>query len=125
LLDMLRFHRFLLGASWTTEYGHPEEDPEAFAYIREYSPYHNAPEADYPATMFTTALGDTRVHPSHARKMTALVQERNTGDEPVILRVEDDAGHGVGKPTSMQVRENSERWGFVFEELGMTVPNHT
>ncbi|QZX99974.1 prolyl oligopeptidase family serine peptidase [Halobaculum rubrum] len=119
LLDMLRFHRFLLGASWTTEYGHPEEDPEAFAYIREYSPYHNAPEADYPATMFTTALGDTRVHPSHARKMTALVQERNTGDEPVVLRVEDDAGHGVGKPTSMQVRENSERWGFVFERLGM------
>jgi len=122
LLDMLRFHRFLLGASWTTEYGHPEEDPEAFAYIREYSPYHNASEADYPATMFTTALGDTRVHPSHARKMTALVQERNTGDEPVILRVEDDAGHGVGKPTSMQVRENSERWGFVFERLGMDVP---
>ena len=125
LLDMLRFHRFLLGASWTTEYGHPEEDPEAFAYIREYSPYHNAPEADYPATVFTTALGDTRVHPSHARKMTALVQERTTGDEPVILRVEDDAGHGVGKPTSMQVRENSERWGFVFERLGMAVPNST
>ncbi|MXR41358.1 prolyl oligopeptidase family serine peptidase [Halobaculum sp. WSA2] len=121
LLDMLRFHRFLLGASWTTEYGQPEEDPEAFTYIREYSPYHNAPETDYPATMFTTALGDTRVHPSHARKMTALVQERNTGDEPVILRVEDDAGHGVGKPTSMQVRENSERWGFVFERLGMGV----
>ncbi|GAA0192918.1 prolyl oligopeptidase family serine peptidase [Halobaculum roseum] len=125
LLDMLRFHRFLLGASWTTEYGHPEEDPEAFAYIREYSPYDNAPEADYPATMFTTALGDTRVHPSHARKMTALVQERNTGEEPVILRVEDDAGHGVGKPTSMQMRENSERWGFVFERLGMAVPNST
>jgi len=121
LLDMLRFHRFLLGASWTTEYGHPEEDPEAFAYIREYSPYHNAPEAAYPATMFTTALGDTRVHPSHARKMTALLQERTTGEEPVILRVEDDAGHGVGKPTSMQVRENSERWGFVFERLGISV----
>ena len=119
LLDMLRFHRFLLGASWTSEYGHPEDDPEAFEYIRAYSPYHNAPEAAYPATMFTTALGDTRVHPSHARKMTALVQERHTGEEPVILRVEDDAGHGVGKPTSMQVRENSERWGFVFDRLGM------
>ncbi|MFC7098272.1 prolyl oligopeptidase family serine peptidase [Halobaculum marinum] len=121
LLDMLRFHRFLLGASWTTEYGHPEEDPEAFAYIRDYSPYHNAPEAAYPATMFTTALGDTRVHPCHARKMTALVQARHTGDDPVILRVGDDAGHGVGKPTSMQVRENSERWGFVFDQLGMDV----
>jgi prolyl oligopeptidase len=121
LLDMLRFHRFLLGTSWTTEYGHPEEDPEAFSYIREYSPYHNAPEAEYPATMFTTALGDTRVHPSHARKMTARVQELNTGEEPVILRVEDDAGHGVGKPTSMQVRENSERWGFVSERLDVSL----
>jgi len=118
LLDMLRFHRFLLGASWTTEYGDPD-DPEAFAYLRAYSPYHNAPAAAYPATMFTTALGDTRVHPSHARKMTALVQERNAGDRPVILRVEDDAGHGVGKPTSMAVRENAERWGFVFSELGI------
>jgi len=57
--------------------------------------------------------------------MTAPVQERNTGNEPVIRRAEGDAGHGVGNPTSMQVRENSERWGFVFEELGMTVPNHT
>ncbi|WP_435063209.1 prolyl oligopeptidase family serine peptidase [Halobaculum sp. EA56] len=118
LLDMLRFHRFLLGASWTTEYGHPE-DPEAFAYLRAYSPYHNAPEAAYPATMFTTALGDTRVHPSHARKMTALLQERNTGDRPVVLRVEDDAGHGVGKPLSMQVREQAERWGFACERLGI------
>ncbi|MFC7071278.1 prolyl oligopeptidase family serine peptidase [Halobaculum lipolyticum] len=122
LLDMLRFHRFLLGASWTSEYGHPEDDPEAFAYLRAYSPYHNAPEAAYPATMFTTALGDTRVHPSHARKTTALVQHLHTGDEPVILRVEDDAGHGVGKPTSMRVRENSERWGFVFDRLGLAVP---
>ncbi|WP_284014496.1 prolyl oligopeptidase family serine peptidase [Halobaculum litoreum] len=121
LLDMLRFHRFLLGASWTTEYGHPE-DPEAFASLRDYSPYHNAPEAAYPATMFTTALGDTRVHPSHARKMIALVQDLHTGTEPVILRVEDDAGHGVGKPTSMVVREQSERWGFVFDRLGMTTP---
>ncbi|WP_435127772.1 prolyl oligopeptidase family serine peptidase [Halobaculum sp. D14] len=118
LLDMLRFHRFLLGASWTSEYGSPE-DPEAFAYLRDYSPYHNAPEAAYPATMFTTALGDTRVHPSHARKMTALLQERNVGPHPVVLRVEGDAGHGVGKPTSMLVRENAERWGFVCAELGV------
>lgn len=118
LLDMLRFHRFLLGASWTTEYGHPD-DSEAFEYLRAYSPYHNAPETAYPPTMFTTALGDTRVHPCHARKMTALVQDRNTGDAPVVLRVEDDAGHGVGKPTSMQVRENAERWGFVAAHLAL------
>lgn len=118
LLDMLRFHKFLLGESWTVEYGSPE-DLEAFEWLREYSPYHNAPEAAYPATMFKTALGDTRVHPSHARKMTALLQERTTGSDPIILRTERDTGHGVGKPTSMIVREQAERWAFLFDHLGV------
>lgn len=118
LLDMIRFHKFLLGESWTVEYGSPQ-DPDAFEWLYEYSPYHNAPETAYPATMFKTALGDTRVHPSHARKMTALLQERNTGSEPIILRTERDTGHGIGKPTSMVVREQAERWAFLFEHLGI------
>ncbi|MFB6105083.1 MAG: prolyl oligopeptidase family protein [Halobacteriaceae archaeon] len=118
LLDMLRFHEFLLGESWTVEYGSPE-DPDAFEWLHAYSPYHNAPETGYPATLFKTALGDTRVHPAHARKMTALLQERNTGPHPVILRTETGTGHGVGKPTSMIVREQAEQWGFLFEELGL------
>ena len=118
LLDMLRFHEFLLGESWTSEYGSPD-DPEAFAYLRDYSPYHNAPETAYPATLFTTALGDTRVHPAHARKMTARVQRRNTGSHPIVLRVDDDSGHGLGKPTSKIVRERAERWGFYANELGI------
>ncbi|MFB6176153.1 MAG: prolyl oligopeptidase family serine peptidase, partial [Halobaculum sp.] len=118
LLDMLRFHEFLLGASWTSEYGSPE-DPEAFEYLRAYSPYHNVSETAYPATMVTTALGDTRVHPSHARKMTARLQANDTGPHPVILRVDDDSGHGVGKPTSMLVEEQAERWGFLAEQLGI------
>ena len=118
LLDMLRFHEFLLGASWTAEYGSPD-DPEAFEYLRAYSPYHNAPETAYPATLFTTALGDTRVHPAHARKMTALVQERNTGPHPIALRVDDDSGHGVGKPVSKIVSEQAEFWGFLTDQLGV------
>ncbi|MEZ3117226.1 prolyl oligopeptidase family protein [Halobaculum sp. MBLA0147] len=118
LLDMLRFHEFLLGESWTPEYGSPD-DPEAFEYLREYSPYHNAPETAYPATLFTTALGDTRVHPAHARKMTARVQRRNTGPHPVVLRIDDDAGHGTGKPLSKEVREQTDRWGFLSHELGI------
>ncbi len=118
LLDMLRFHRFLLGAAWTVEYGHPE-DPDAFEYLRAYSPYHNVEEAPYPATLFTTARGDARVHPSHARKMTPLLREHTTSDRPVLLRVRDETGHGVGKPTSMQVEEQAELWGFLARELGI------
>ncbi|AEN05007.1 Prolyl oligopeptidase [halophilic archaeon DL31] len=120
LLDMLRFHRFLLGESWTVEYGSPE-DPEAFEYIREYSPYHNVEDQEYPATMFKTAAGDTRVHPSHARKMTALVQNHQTGDEPIILRTETDTGHGVGKSTEMIVEEQVDQWTWLCDQLGADV----
>lgn len=119
LLDMLRFHRFLLGESWTTEYGHPE-DEEAFEYIREYSPYHNVEEGvEYPATLFGTAAGDTRVHPSHARKMTARMQAATAGDSPILLRTETGTGHGVGKPTSMAVAEELDRWAFFYDQLGV------
>ncbi|NHX36132.1 MULTISPECIES: prolyl oligopeptidase family serine peptidase [Halolamina] len=120
LLDMLRFHRFLLGESWTVEYGSPE-DPEAFEYIREYSPYHNVEQRDYPATMFKTAAGDTRVHPSHARKMTALVQAHQTGEEPIVLRTETDTGHGVGKSTEMIVEEQVDQWTWLCDRLGADV----
>ncbi|MBP1986581.1 prolyl oligopeptidase family serine peptidase [Halolamina salifodinae] len=120
LLDMLRFHRFLLGESWTVEYGSPE-DADAFEYIREYSPYHNVEERAYPATMFKTAAGDTRVHPSHARKMTALVQDHQTGDEPITLRTETDTGHGVGKSTEMIVEEQVDQWTWLCDRLGAEV----
>lgn len=135
LLDMLRFHRFLLGESWTSEYGHPEE-PEAFEYIREYSPYHNIESSsqntsdgqseransddsvDYPSVLFTTADGDTRVHPCHARKMTARLQNEADGG-PFILRTNTDTGHGVGKPTDMIVTEEVDRWTFFYDRLEM------
>jgi len=120
LLDMLRFHRFLLGESWTVEYGSPEE-ADAFEYIREYSPYHNVETGEYPATMFKTAAGDTRVHPSHARKMTALVQDHQTGDEPIVLRTETDTGHGVGKSTEMIVEEQVDQWTWLCDRLGADV----
>ncbi|NHN58823.1 MULTISPECIES: prolyl oligopeptidase family protein [Halorussus] len=118
LLDMLRFHEFLLGESWTGEYGSPE-DPEAFEYLRAYSPYHNVAEREYPAVLFKTAEGDTRVHPAHARKMTARLQATNAGDEPILLRTETETGHGTGKPTSMAVRERLDRWAFLYEQLGV------
>ncbi|ELZ40113.1 prolyl oligopeptidase [Halorubrum californiense DSM 19288] len=120
LLDMLRFHRFLLGESWTTEYGHPE-DPAAFEYLKEYSPYHNVdPDATHPPVYFTTAAGDTRVHPSHARKMTARLQNEAEGG-PFLLRTKSATGHGVGKPASMIVDEQTDSWAFLYERLGVAV----
>ncbi|MFB6253253.1 MAG: prolyl oligopeptidase family protein [Halobacteriaceae archaeon] len=118
LLDMLRFHRFLLGKSWTTEYGSPD-DPDDFKFLKEYSPYHNVQKDSYPAILLKTALGDTRVHPSHARKMTARLQENNIGPHPIILRTETETGHGVGKPTSMTIREKTEEWTFIYDQLGL------
>ncbi|WP_049970142.1 prolyl oligopeptidase family serine peptidase [Haladaptatus cibarius] len=118
LLDMLRFHNFLLGASWTSEYGSPD-DPDDFEYIREYSPYHNVEEREYPAVLFKTAEGDSRVHPFHARKMTARMQGLNTADRPVLLREEQNTGHGTGKPTEMVVREKLDEWSFFFEQLAI------
>jgi prolyl oligopeptidase len=117
LLDMLRFHRFLLGESWTTEYGSPE-DEDAYQFIREYSPYHNVEERAYPAVLFTTAARDTRVHPSHARKMTALMQSKSTGG-PTLLRTNNDTGHGLGKPTSMILEEQLDQWTFLYDQLSL------
>ncbi|MGM0447082.1 MAG: prolyl oligopeptidase family serine peptidase [Methanobacteriota archaeon] len=120
LLDMLRFHRFLLGESWTTEYGHPE-DPEAFEYLRAYSPYHNVDsDATYPPVYLTTAASDTRVHPSHARKMTARLQNEADGG-PFLLRTKGETGHGVGKPTSMIVDEQTNSWAFLYEQLAVEI----
>jgi len=118
LLDMLRFHTFLLGASWTVEYGNPD-DSEAFEYLRAYSPYHNVENVAYPATLITTAEGDTRVHPFHARKMAARLQAQTTGDAPILLRVRTDTGHGTGKSRSMIVDEQAEQWAFLFNAIGV------
>ncbi|MFP4628640.1 MAG: prolyl oligopeptidase family serine peptidase [Halobacteriales archaeon] len=118
LLDMLRFHRFLLGRAWTGEYGSPEAEDE-FEWLRSYSPYHHVEDRPYPATLFTTAAGDTRVHPAHARKMTARVQHRTTGDAPICFRSVEQTGHGVGTPTSLEVEQMLDEWAFVYEALGV------
>ncbi|WP_135824972.1 prolyl oligopeptidase family serine peptidase [Halorussus ruber] len=118
LLDMLRFHRLGMGASWTGEYGNPEES-EAFEYLRDYSPYHNVEAGvEYPPVLFTTAMDDTRVHPAHARKMAAQMQAEGEGG-PFLLRTETDTGHGVGRTASSAVVEEVEKWTFFYECLGM------
>ncbi|MER7505759.1 prolyl oligopeptidase family serine peptidase [Nonomuraea pusilla] len=95
LLDMIRYERFGLGATWNVEYG-SADDPEQFAWLWAYSPYHHVKEGvDYPATLFTVFQSDTRVHPLHAWKMCAALQHATSGDRPVLLRNEAEVGHGA------------------------------
>jgi prolyl oligopeptidase len=119
LLDMLRYHGFQVAKLWIPEYGSPE-DPEQFRWLHAYSPYHRVVDGErYPAVLLTTALGDTRVDPMHARKMAARLQAATSSDLPVLLRVDEDAGHGIGKPRSMQLDAATDVWSFVFWQLGV------
>jgi prolyl oligopeptidase len=119
LLDMLRYHRFLIARLWIPEYG-SAEDPSQFRWLRAYSPYHHVREGvAYPAVLLATAESDTRVDPMHARKMTARLQAATSADRPILLRLESRAGHGAGKPLSKVVDELTDSWTFVFWELGV------
>jgi prolyl oligopeptidase len=95
LLDMIRYEKFGLGASWNVEYGSAEV-PEEFAWLAAYSPYHHVHEGvAYPATLFTVFDGDSRVDTLHARKMCAALQHATTGPGPILIRAEGDVGHGA------------------------------
>jgi prolyl oligopeptidase len=124
LLDMLRYHRFLVARLWIPEYGNPEE-PEAFEWLRAYSPYHNIPAPFAgPSAFIMAAESDTRVAPLHARKFAALLQAKSTSGRPVLLRIETKAGHGAGKPTSKIVDEYVDIWRFLGQELGISWDAH-
>ena len=121
LLDMLRYHRFLIARLWIPEYGTPDE-PAQFRWLRAYSPYHHVrPGVAYPAVLLATAESDTRVDPMHARKMAARLQAATSGERPILLRLESQAGHGAGKPRSKALDELTDTWTFVFSELGVQV----
>ncbi|HEX4812632.1 MAG TPA: prolyl oligopeptidase family serine peptidase [Nonomuraea sp.] len=95
LLDMIRYEKFGLGATWNVEYG-SADDPEQFGWLWGYSPYHHVKEGvEYPATLFTVFQSDTRVHPLHAWKMCAALQHATASDRPVLLRNEAEVGHGA------------------------------
>ncbi|MHB8630713.1 MAG: prolyl oligopeptidase family serine peptidase [Candidatus Limnocylindria bacterium] len=124
LLDMLRYQRFLIARFWIAEYG-SAEDAEQFRWLRAYSPYHNTRAAtSYPAVLFTTAEGDSRVDPGHARKMTALLQwlQRDDPGAVTLLRVDRDAGHGVGKPLDKQIDDAADQLAFFASRLGLRLP---
>jgi len=119
VLDMLRFHLFTIGRAWIPEYGSSAE-PEQFDMLYAYSPLHNLKEGlSYPATMITTADHDDRVVPAHSFKFAAQLQHVHQGEQPVLIRIETDAGHGAGKPISKIIGEHADRWAFLFQNAGV------
>jgi len=119
VLDMLRFHKFTIGWAWTSDYG-SSENPDEFKALVKYSPLHNLkPGTCYPATMITTADHDDRVVPAHSFKFAAAAQAAQGGSAPVIIRIDTKAGHGAGKPTTKQIEEVADRWGFLVKALKM------
>ena len=122
LIDMLRYQYFLMARYWVPEYGSSEE-PDQFEFLSEYSPYHQVRKGvAYPAVLFTAGENDTRVHPLHARKMAARMQaatSREPEDAPILLWVEQEAGHGQGKPLRLRVRDAADQYIFMAWQLGL------
>ena len=119
LLDMLRFHKFLEGPYWVSEYG-SAENPDQFKYLYAYSPYHRVVDATkYPATLFVTGDGDTRVAPLHARKMAARLQAANGSNHPILLLYDTKSGHSGGRPINKTIEELTDRLSFLFWQLGV------
>ena len=120
LLDMLRFQKFLDGSYWVPEYG-SAENPAQFKYIYAYSPYQNVKlDKKYPAVLFVTGDGDTRVAPLHARKMAARLQAASSSDRPILLLYDTRSGHSGGRPLGKQIEENTNVLSFLFLELGVS-----
>jgi prolyl oligopeptidase len=120
VLDMLRYQKFTAGFGWVPEYGNADNSKEELDYLMAYSPLHNCRPAKYPATMVMTADHDDRVVPAHSFKFISALQPAQQGDAPVLIRVETQAGHGAGKPTSKIIEEQADKYAFFFKSVGFT-----
>lgn len=119
VMDMLKYHKFTSGAGWAADYGTAEDSPEMFAYLKGYSPYHNLKDGvSYPATMVTTADHDDRVVPAHSFKFAARLQEAHRGDNPVLIRIETNAGHG-SVSTKQTIELTTDRYAFIWANMGI------
>jgi prolyl oligopeptidase len=122
VMDMLRFHLFTEGRTWTEDFGSPE-NPEHFKALLAYSPYHNIkPDVCYPPTLATTADTDDRVVPGHSFKFIAELQRDQGCNKPVLIRIETRAGHGGGMPVSKRIEEITDLWAFLVKNLNMKLP---
>jgi prolyl oligopeptidase len=114
VMDMLRFHKFTIGWAWVSDFG-SADDPEFFKTLYAYSPLHNLkPGRNYPPTLITTADHDDRVVPGHSFKFAATLQAVQSGDAPVLIRIQTKAGHGFGKPTQVIIDEVADVFAFLF-----------
>jgi prolyl oligopeptidase len=119
VLDMLRFHKFTIGWAWVDDYGSSDNEEE-FHYLLAYSPLHNIREGvAYPATLVTTADHDDRVVPAHSFKYIAELQRKHDGPNPVLIRIETQAGHGAGKPTEKIIEEAADILSFSWYNMGI------
>ncbi|WP_283641700.1 prolyl oligopeptidase family serine peptidase [Mesonia mobilis] len=119
VLDMLRYHTFTAGAGWAYDYGTAEDSKEMFEYLYNYSPVHNVKDGvEYPATLVTTGDHDDRVVPAHSFKFAAELQKKQTGNNPVLIRIETNAGHGAGTPVSKTIEQYADIYGFTLWNMG-------
>ncbi|WP_025823342.1 prolyl oligopeptidase family serine peptidase [Shewanella marina] len=120
VLDMLRYHTFTAGAGWAYDYGTAEQSKEMFEYLLNYSPVQNVKAGvQYPATMVTTGDHDDRVVPAHSFKFAAELQAKQTGPNPTLIRIETNAGHGAGTPTSKIIEQYADIYGFTLFNMGV------
>ncbi|MBT2150733.1 prolyl oligopeptidase family serine peptidase [Pseudoalteromonas tetraodonis] len=120
VLDMLRYHTFTAGAGWAYDYGTSDQSKEMFDYLKGYSPIHNVKAGvEYPATMITTGDHDDRVVPSHSFKFAAELQAKQAGINPTLIRIETNAGHGAGTPTSKIIDLYADMYGFTLYNMGI------
>ncbi|WP_177762482.1 prolyl oligopeptidase family serine peptidase [Flavobacterium sp. I3-2] len=121
VLDMLRYHTFTAGAGWAYDYGTAEDSKEMFQYLKGYSPVHNVKAGvAYPATMITTGDHDDRVVPAHSFKFAAELQAKNDGTNPVLIRIDVNAGHGAGKSVQQTINENADIQAFTLWNMGVS-----
>ncbi|WP_460574436.1 prolyl oligopeptidase family serine peptidase [Flavobacterium koreense] len=121
VMDMLRYHTFTAGAGWAYDYGTAEDSKEMFEYIKGYSPVHNVkPNTKYPATMVTTGDHDDRVVPAHSFKFAAELQDKQAGENPTLIRIDINAGHGAGKSVAASIQESVDIMAFTLYNMGIT-----
>ncbi len=122
VMDMLRYHTFTAGAGWAYDYGTAEDSKEMFEYLKGYSPVHNVKKGvEYPSTLVTTGDHDDRVVPAHSFKFAAELQSKQAGNNPTLIRIETDAGHGAGTPVSKTIEQYADIFGFTLYNMGFDV----
>ena len=122
VLDMLRYHKFTAGAGWAYDYGTADDSREMLDYLLQYSPVHNVKSGvKYPATLITTGDHDDRVVPAHSFKLAAHLQAQGKSENPLMIRIETNAGHGAGTPVSKVIEARSDVYAFILYSMGIEV----